>query len=382
MGKKKALYLSSKDIAGMLQSISDKTPSPTPQEVAVIQGRIQKVAPTAITKNTTKPMVHIPQEKPQADVGGKVQLPPIEIVDDQERKNKDETMNDNNKPQEKITVTGNKEIDSRLLNLMSTLVRVHGEKDKKEEKEKEKPKDTEDKTKEKAQEKADEKESKDDKSTDDNKEKPSQGLPQKLQLAIPNLLQILEKMNGKSVTKSDAKANETEKSKPKISNEAPKEIKTPDPQNKEREQTLLAAMKLVQSIGPLPKNVLNNSHIMDQLRVATEEASVALKLLNKTGLPDKKDKSSTVRDGDFTYNIQLLRDELKKQETANQEPKSNPDESNQPQVSNFLTTLQDAINAQQGQPSAATTINNRGGVAVKQSEGKPTLSEVFVHVTI
>lgn len=398
MGKKKALYLSSKDIAGMLQTISDK-PSPTPQELAVIQGRIQKATPTAPPRKANKTLIQIPQEKPLANVGGKVQIPPVEIIDDKDdkdsekdgKKNKDDQQNDSEKAQEKLTVTGNKEIDSKLLNLMSTLVRVNNENKPKEKESK--TQDNENKPKEKEKPvKSQEKDNKpeDEQDNKDNKEKPSpQGIPKNLQIAIPNLLQLLEKINGKSVSKSDSKVNKTSNQQSQTANEAKPVGGNKDKQPNDRTKTLLAAMKLVQSIGPLPQSTLNNSNLMDQLRVAAEEASVAMKLLNKTGIPDKeKDKSTTVTDGDMSFNVQLLRDELKN--SLNNKPNApEPTPStivnkntadavggNQPQINNFISSLQDAINAQQGQPSAATSISGRGGVAVKQAKGKPTLSEV------
>jgi len=82
MGKKKALYLSSKDIAGMLQTISSKgygTQKPTSEakELAVIQGRIQNPGPTAASRKVTNAPTKEPQAKPQANVGGKVQIPPV-----------------------------------------------------------------------------------------------------------------------------------------------------------------------------------------------------------------------------------------------------------------------------------------------------------------
>ncbi|KAK3731151.1 hypothetical protein QZH41_008101, partial [Actinostola sp. cb2023] len=426
MGKKKALYLSSKDIAGMLQTISSKgygTQKPTSEakELAVIQGRIQNPGPTAASRKVTNAPTKEPQAKPQANVGGKVQIPPVaeneedkdkSTSDKHEKKEKGDKQDALEKPQEKLTVTGNKEIDNKLLNLMSSLVSGAQDKGNKLQDKENNPQNKEDTSQDKeknpqnkedtSQEKEKNPPNKEDTSQDkeknpQNKEdnsqekekKPDQGSLQNLQITIPNLLQVLEKINGKS--KSDAKENKT--------NEQPgsgaHETQTTQGGNKDQEldaksKTLLAAMKLVKSVGPLPPNFLNNSSLMEQLRAATEEASVAMKLLNKTGTTEKeKEKPTAVGEGNVSYNVQLLQEELNKHlsnqtNAAESTPKADSakgsvDSSSpsNPQIGKFIVRLQDAINAQQSQPSAATSITGRGGVAVKEEGGKPTLSEII-----
>lgn len=395
MGKKKALYLSSKDIAGMLQTIADKPLSPTPKELAVIQGRIQKVAPTAASKNATKALAQIPQEKPQANVGGKVQIPPVEIVDEKEdgndekdgKKEKENKHDAPEKTQEKITVTGNKDIDSKLLNLMSSLVRVNqNNEDNKQQKEaqtqnNEKTGEKRPTSEEKVKDAKPEENNTNPHDNQANKQVP--GLPPNLQIAIPNLLQILEKINGKSLSNNESKGNKTNKQQGSEPTAAPKAGALKDPEVNNKAKTLLEAIKLVKSIGPLPPSALNNTSLMEQLKAAAEEASVAMKLLNKTGTPEKE-KTETVADGNVNFNVQLLKEEIDKNsnnkanvQEPNKPPAADTSTSNQqPQLTKFIVSLQDAINAQQSQPNAATSISGRGGVAAKKTEGKPTLSEV------
>lgn len=371
MGKKKALYLSSNDIAGMLQTLSSQTfgvtekPPPKPKELAVIQGRIQKIEPVVFKTNAKGVL----KTSPTITVGGKLQAAP-KAAEKEDSGGKDEGKNDA-KPEDK-NKKGQNTVENKLLGLMSQIIRGGaGDKDKK-------PKDNAPKD-----------------NANEKKLEPVNNMSE-----IMKILQNLKLEKIKQEKENPAKEKQATEQKPPNLTGAEQKVNTTENQvSNAKNKALLAAMKLFKAVGPVSSaSKGNQSSLMEQLTSAAEEASVALKLLNKTGPVDKlKEANVPSGVGDVMYNVKLLQEELNKANknqsnvvtstpvletnaTANTSKMAvvNVSSSN-PQLSEFILKLQDSITNPQGKdvgPSSST--NGRGGVAMRKDEGKPTLSEVRI----
>jgi hypothetical protein len=369
----------------MLQTLSSKDfgvtdkPTPKPKELAVIQGRIQKVEPVVIktdAKGETKII------RPQVSVGGKVQsAPPTSMAEKEGQKaSSSESGKSGNdaKSANKISLDKTKEgqkpennIDNKLLGMINQFIR--GSADEKEKNPKNKP-------------------------SEATKAQP---------LSVPEIMKLLQKFKEKNTNKDNENSGKekqaTEQQPANVSkaeqSESTKGNATDTQQVDAKSKALQAAMELFKVIGPAsfePKG--NTSSVMEQLAAAAEEASVALKLLNKTGSVDKlKGTKVPSGEGDVMYNVKLLQEELNKsmknksniEMTPSPVPLTNATantskmavvnvSSSNPQLSEFILRLQDTINPQGKDSSSSSLVNERGGVAVRKEEGKPTLSEVQI----